>query len=62
MFVYEDCMAHATKLTLIKLTILPILNFGDVIYKIASNTLLSKLDAVYHSGIHLILTTATFML
>ena len=29
--------------------ILPILDFGNVIYKIASNTLLSKLDAVYHS-------------
>jgi hypothetical protein len=26
------------------------LDFGDVIYKIASNTLLSKLDAVYHSA------------
>ena len=34
----------------IKLTIIPILDFGDVIYKIASNTLLSKLDAVYHSA------------
>ena len=32
-------------------TILPILIFWDVIYKIASNTLLSKLDAVYHSTI-----------
>jgi hypothetical protein len=30
---------------------LSILDFGDVIYKIASNTLLSKLDAVYHSAI-----------
>ena len=38
-------------ITLVKLTILPILDFGDVIYKIASNTLLSKLDAVYHSAI-----------
>jgi hypothetical protein len=27
------------------------LDFGDVIYKLASNTLLSKLDAVYHSAI-----------
>ena len=42
---------HAAKHTLIKLTVLPILDFGDVIYKIASNTLLSKLDAVYHSAI-----------
>ena len=50
---------HAAKLTLVKLTILPILDFGDVIYKIASNTLLSKLDAVYHSAIRLPPTTAT---
>ena len=35
-----------------KLTILPIL--GDVIYKIASNTLLNKLDAVYHSAIRFV--------
>ena len=27
------------------------LDFGDFIYKIASNTLLSKLDVVYHSVI-----------
>ena len=33
---------------------LPILDFGDVIYKIASNTLLSKLDAVYHSAIRFV--------
>jgi hypothetical protein len=45
---------HAAKRTLVKLTILPILDFGDVIYKIASNTLLNKLDAVYHSAIHLV--------
>jgi hypothetical protein len=44
----------AAKLTLVKLTILPILDFGDVIYKIASNTLLSKLDAVYHSAIRFV--------
>ena len=37
------------KHTLVKLTILQILDFGDVIYKIASNTLLSKLDVVDHS-------------
>jgi hypothetical protein len=36
------------------LTILPILDFGDVIYQIASNTLLSKLDAVYHSAIRFV--------
>ena len=41
----------AAKHPLVKLTILPILDFGDVIDKIASNTLLNKLDAVYHSAI-----------
>ena len=45
---------HASKHTLVKLTILPILDFGDVIYKIASNTLLSKLDVVYHSAIRFV--------
>ena len=35
----------------VKLTILLIIDFGDVIYKIASNSPLSKLDAVYHSAI-----------
>ena len=56
---------HAAKHTLVKLTILPILDFGDVIYKIASNIPLNKLDAVYHSSSvlspmpHLLPTTAT---
>jgi hypothetical protein len=40
--------------TLVKLTILPILDFGDVIYKIAYNTLLNKLDAVYHGAIRIV--------
>ena len=65
LFRNKASFTHATKLTLVKLTILPILEFSDVIYKIASNTLLSKLDAVYHSAIpnHLIPpTTATCML
>ena len=42
---------HAAKHTLVKLTIL---DFGNVIYKIASNTLLSKLDVVYHSAIRFV--------
>ena len=52
-FLYRNkaSFTHAAKHTLVKLTILPILDFGDVIYKIASNTLLNKLDAVYHSVI-----------
>ena len=55
-FLYRNktSFTHAAKHTLVKLTILPILDFGDVIYKIASNTLLSKLDAVYHSAIRFV--------
>ena len=45
---------HAAKHTFVKLTILPIHDFCDVIYKLASNTLLSKLDAVYHSAIRFV--------
>ena len=45
---------HAAKHTLVKLTILPILDFGDVICKIAANTLLRKLDAVYHRDIRFV--------
>ena len=45
---------HAAKHTFVKLTIQPILDFGDVIYKIASNTLLSKLDVVYYIAIRFV--------
>jgi hypothetical protein len=54
LFRSKASITHAAKRTLVKLTILPILDFGDVIYKIASNTLLSKLDAVYHSAIRFV--------
>uniref|UniRef100_A0A673YYA6 Reverse transcriptase domain-containing protein n=1 Tax=Salmo trutta TaxID=8032 RepID=A0A673YYA6_SALTR len=54
LFHNKASFTHAAKHTLIKLTILPILDFDDVIYKIASNTLLSKLDAVYHSAIRFV--------
>jgi hypothetical protein len=54
LFRNKASFTHAAKLTLVKLTILPTLDFGDVIYKIASNTLLSQLDAVYHSAIHFV--------
>ena len=54
LFRNKASFTHAAKHTRVKLTILPILDFGDVIYKIASNTLLNKLDAVYHSAIRLV--------
>ena len=42
LFRNKASFTHAAKHTLVKLTILPILDFGDVIYKIASNTLLNR--------------------
>ena len=54
LFHNKASFTYAAKHTLIKLTILPILDFDDVIYKIASNTLLSKLYAVYHSAIRFV--------
>jgi hypothetical protein len=59
LFRNKASFTHAAKHTLVKLTILPILNFGNVIYKIASNTLICKLDAVYHSAIRFV-TKATY--
>ena len=53
LFCNKASFTHA-KHTLVKLTILPILDFGVVIYRIASNTLLNKLDAVYHSAIRFV--------
>ena len=54
LFRNKSSFSHAAKHTLAKWTILPILDFGDVIYKIAPNTLLSKLDVVYHSAIRFV--------
>ena len=54
LFRNKASFTHAAKHNLVKLTILPILDFGDVIYKIAYNTLLSKLDVVYHSAIRFV--------
>ncbi|CDQ65626.1 unnamed protein product [Oncorhynchus mykiss] len=51
LFRNKASFTHAAKNTIVTLNILPILDFGDVIYKIASNTLLSQLDAVHHSAI-----------
>ena len=53
LFRNKASFTHAAKLTLVKLTILPILDFGRIV-KMASNTLLSKLDAVYHSAIRFV--------
>jgi hypothetical protein len=54
LFRNKASFTHHAKHTLVKLIILQILDFGDVIYKIASNTLLRKLDVIYHSAIRFI--------
>ena len=54
LFRNKTSFTHSAKHTLVKRTILQILDFGDAIYKIASNTLLSKLDVVYHSAIRFV--------
>ena len=51
LFRNKASFTHAVKHTLVKLTILPILDFGNTIYKTASNTLIRKLDVVCHSAI-----------
>jgi hypothetical protein len=52
LFRNKASFTHAAKHTLVKLTILLTLDFSNVIYKIASNTLLSKLDAQCHPFYH----------
>lgn len=42
------------KQALVKMTIIPMLDFSDVVYRTASNSLLKKLDVVYHSAIRFI--------
>ena len=55
LFRNKASFTNAAKHTLVKLTILPILDFLDfVIYKISSNTLLGKLEVVYHSAIRFV--------
>ena len=54
LFRNKASFTHAATHTLVKRTILPLLEFGAAIYKIASTTLLSKLDAVYHSAIRFV--------
>ena len=54
LFRNKASFTHAAKHTLVKLTILPILDFSDVIYKIASNTLLRLHPICYHSAIRFV--------
>ena len=47
----------AAKLTLIQMTILPMLDYGDVIYRSAGKGALNRLDVLYHSAIRLATNT-----
>ena len=48
---YQTNRYQAAKLTLIQMTILPMLDYGDVIYRLAGKGALKGLDVLYHSAI-----------
>lgn len=55
-FLYRNkaSFTYEAKQLLVKATILPILDYGDIVYRSASNTLLNKLDVIYHSAIRFV--------
>jgi hypothetical protein len=59
LFRNKASFTYAAKLTLVKMTVLPILDFGDVIYRSASTSILKRLDVVYNSAIRFV-TNAPF--
>ena len=52
-FLYRNkaSFTRAAKHTLVKMTILPIFDYGDSIYRMASHSTLSILDPLHHSAI-----------
>ena len=52
-FLYRNkaSFTHSAKHTLVKMTILTMFDYGDVIYKMASKCALNWLDALHHSAI-----------
>ena len=52
-FLYRNrsSFTPAAKLTLIQMTILPMLDYGDIIYRSAGKGALERLDVLYHSAI-----------
>ena len=50
-FLYRNrsSFTPAAKLTLIQMTILPMVDYGDVIYRSAGKGALERLDVLYHS-------------
>ena len=51
LFRNKASFTRSAKLTLVKMTILPIVDYGDTIYKMASKTALHKMDVLHHSAI-----------
>lgn len=51
LFRNKASFTRAAKHTLVKMTVLPALDYGDIIYKMASKAALHKLDVVHHSAI-----------
>ena len=52
-FLYRmrSTLTRSAKLTLVQMTILPMLDYGDIIYRSACKGALEKLDVIYHSAI-----------
>ena len=52
-FLYRNCSSFtpAAKLTLIQMNILPMLEYGDIIYRSVFEGALERLDVLYHSAI-----------
>ena len=60
-FLYRNCSAFtpAARLTLIQMNILPMLDYGDIIYRSTGKGALERLDVLYHSAIRFA-TNATY--
>lgn len=56
------CFTRPAKYLLVQMSVLPILDYGDVIYKAASNAALRKLDALYHSAIRFVTGVPTALI
>ena len=60
LFRNKSSFTHAAKHTLVRMTVLPILDYGDIIYRTASATALTLLDTLHHSAIRFA-TNAPFL-
>uniref|UniRef100_A0A3B5BCC6 Reverse transcriptase domain-containing protein n=1 Tax=Stegastes partitus TaxID=144197 RepID=A0A3B5BCC6_9TELE len=60
-FLYRNrsSFTRSAKHLLVKMTVLPIFDYGDMLYRSTSKSLLHKLDTIYHTAIHFV-TDAPF--